>query len=86
LYRDEEAIKLREMRKKKAEERKIKDDDKGKVKDENKMEDNEDDDWETDSADYEMENPEMVQLEDLLQGLNLEDKDEEDLDREVEDL
>jgi len=46
----------------------------------------EDDDWETDSEDYYNENPEMVQLGELLQGMNLNEKDEDDLNREVEDL
>jgi len=81
LYRDEEAIKLRELKKRKKETQKnkvIQDDERDKIKDE--------DEWETDSEDYENENPEMVQLEDLLAGLNLDEKNEEDLDKDVEDL
>lgn len=81
LYRDEDAIKLREIKNRKKETRKnkvVEDDQRDKIKDE--------DEWETDSEDYEKENPEMVQIEDLLAGLNLDEKNEEDLDKDVEDL
>lgn len=81
LYRDEEAIKLREIKKRKKETQKnkvVEDDERDMIKDE--------DEWETDSEDYEKENPEMVQIEDLLAGLNLDEKNDEDLDKDVEDL
>lgn len=81
-YRDEEAIKAREARKKKSDERKGKEQ-AGQIKDEKEGDDA---DWETDSEDYELENPEMVQLGDQLQGQNLDEKNEDDQDREVEDL
>jgi len=80
LYRDEEAIKLREIKKKKVNEKKT-DEERGKMK-----EDADEDEWETDSEEYEKENPEMVQLEDLLEGLHLEEKNEEDLDQDIDML
>lgn len=81
LYRDEEAIKLREIKKKKKE-AKAKDEEKGKMKEEG----DDEDEWETDSEDFEKENPEMVQLEDLLEGLHLDEKNDEDLDNDIDNL
>ena len=81
LYRNDDAIKAKEARKKK------KDAHKNGMQDENpEPKKEEDDEWVTDSEDYADENPEMIQLEELLNDMRLEEKNEDDLDRDIEDL
>jgi len=81
LYRNDDAIKAKEARKKK------KDAHKNGMEDENQEpKKEEDDEWVTDSEDYADENPEMIQLEELLNDMRLEEKNEDDLDRDIEDL
>lgn len=81
LYRDDDAIKAKEARKNKKEAQK------NGMKDEKEAPKNEEDEeWVTDSEDYADENPEMIQLEELLNDMRLDEKNEEDLDRDIEDL
>jgi len=82
LYRDDTAIKAKEDRKKKREAQK------NGIQEEKEVPKNQEDDeeWVTDSEDYADENPEMIQLGELLNDMRLDEKNEEDLDRDIEDL
>jgi len=81
LYRDDEAIQAKENKKKN------KDAKKNGIHDEKEEPKNEEDeDWVTDSEDYADENPEMIQIAELLNDMRLDEKNEEDLDRDIEDL
>jgi len=85
LYRDEEAIKARDQRRQKKEEQQQKPKEET-MKDEKKAEENNDSEWETDSEDYEEQNKEMVHLEELFKDMALDEKDDEALDQDIDNL
>lgn len=83
LYRDEEAIKARDARRAKKLEDKAKEE---KMTEEKKKEAEADAEWETDSEDYVADNKEMVHLEELFQDMGVNEKDDDELNADIDVL